>query len=125
MSVILESACKRGRIRRVNITEATIFLPAVHNDTANNLVEKYIFHSCLYYVWDESLISDYEFDMMGRKLKSVFHLADCQHKELIEKGQLTVTGCYIKSPTMCMDLCEFVANNIFDVRRILRETKST
>ena len=68
--------------------------------SANQLLVDYLIHSCLYYEMSECVISDYEYDMLARELKRRWDEVDHRHKRLVDPEALTVSGFYIKYPTI-------------------------
>ena len=60
----------------------------IYKTNPNMLVPYYLMHSYLYYVMNEPIISDMEYDELCKELKDKWDSVEHYHKHLIDKQSL-------------------------------------
>ena len=60
----------------------------IYKTNPNMLVPYYLMHSYLYYVMNEPIISDIEYDELCKELKDKWDSVEHYHKHLIDKQSL-------------------------------------
>lgn len=68
----------------------------------NQLLAKYLVHSCLYYEFGVALMPDAEFDLIAQKLRVCWETIDHPHKKLVDFRSLkkNTSGFYLKYPSI-------------------------
>lgn len=79
-----------------------IHFPLREDDSANAILEKYVFHSCLYYAFSTSVITDGQFDELAHALLKRWDEVTCEHKSLVDVASLkgSTSGFYLVYPSM-------------------------
>src|SRR5215217_6392810 len=75
------------------------------------LIPNYLIHSCLYYVFDYSVIEDYDYDMLARRIYAEWDSLEHVHKHLIDKEGLLSGGSYIRYTTMIENAAQSIYRN--------------